>query len=177
MTYNLVCIILHHTKKGDAAGQDRLLGSKAMSGAATGTILVTVENEYSLTGKLEFMLRHRKEVIPIRKDENGIGWIFNERAEETEVPIPNDLLRLMSAVISSEDKLMKGTCEEIAIRSGMKINPSQLTKFLNKHNEILEANHISFENERTSSKRQIVIQYNPPEEFMTEMTAMTEDSV
>ena len=91
MTYNLTCIILHHTKKGDAAGQDRLLGSKAMSGAATGTILVTVENEYSQTGKLEFMLRHKKEVIPIRKDENGIGWTFNEHADEMEVPIPNDL--------------------------------------------------------------------------------------
>ena len=168
MTYNLTCIILHHTKKGDAAGQDRLLGSKAMSGAATGTILVTVENEYSQTGKLEFMLRHKKEVIPIRKDENGIGWIFNEHADEMEVPIPNDLLRLMSAVISSEDKLMKGTCEEIAIRSGMKINPSQLTKFLNKYNVILNANHIEFDNVRSSKKREIVIQYNPPEEFMTE---------
>ena len=177
MTYNLTCVILHHTKKGDAAGQDRLLGSKAMSGAATGTILVTVDYEFSLTGKLEFILRHRKEVIPICKDEKGIGWILNEHAEENEKPIPNDLLRLMSAVVSSEDKLMKGTCVELAIRAGMKIDPSQLTRYLNKYVDILESNHIKFENVRSSSKRQIVIQYNPPEEFMTEMTAMTEESV
>lgn len=57
---HFVCIILHHTKKGEAVGQDRLLGPKAMSGATTGSIILNVESEFSSAGQLEFMLRHKK---------------------------------------------------------------------------------------------------------------------
>lgn len=63
---SLVCIMLHHTKKGEASGkQDKLIGPKAMSGATTGTIIINVLNEFSKTGTLEFMLRHKKEKIVI----------------------------------------------------------------------------------------------------------------
>lgn len=77
----LTCIIIHHIKKGEANGQDKLLGPKAMSAATTGSIILNVETEFSKIGQLEFILRHRKEIVPIMKDENNISWILSNECE------------------------------------------------------------------------------------------------
>ena len=65
---NLVGIVIHHTKKGkEKLDQDNLLGSKALSGATTGTLLLSVRNEFDRHGQLKLILRNNKSVIKSKK--------------------------------------------------------------------------------------------------------------
>lgn len=155
----LVCIILHHTKKGLSAGQDSLLGSKALSGSTTGTILVDVENEFSTSGKLQFILRHKKTIIPITKDKNGIGWDKSDE-DDVEEDIPKNILLLINKVVSSPNHMIKGTCQEIVQQTMMEINPNGLIKYLKKHKSYLNQNHIFFEQEK-GNQRIDTITYKP----------------
>lgn len=155
----LVCIILHHTKKGFSVGQDSLLGSKALSGSTTGTIVVDVENEFSTTGKLQFILRHKKTIIPISKDKNGIGWDLGEE-NDIEETIPRNILLLINKVVSSPNHMIKGTCQEIVQQTMMEINPNGLMKYLKKHQDYLNQNHIFFEQTK-GNQRIDTIKYLP----------------
>lgn len=156
---NLVCLIMHHIKKGAAFGQDKLLGTKAITGAATGTILVDVENEYSTVGSLRFMLRHKKEIIPIQKDENGIGWNLLNEEDYYDESIPKNILLLINAVVASKNRKIEGSCQEIVQQTKIEINPMGLYKYLKKFELILNQNNIMFEKNRTREKRSIVIEY------------------
>ncbi len=156
---NLSCIILHHIKKGNAVGQDRLIGTKALSGATTGTIIINVDNEFSTVGKLEFMLRHKKEVIPIKKDKNGIGWILSKEDDDCIEEIPKSLLNLINTVVSSRNHEILGTSQEIVQKTKMEINPYSLYKYLVKNEKILSQNKISFEKKRTHENRKILVKY------------------
>lgn len=63
-----ICILLvHHTKKGSLAGQDALLGSRALSAATNETITIEIENDFATNAVLAFNLRHLKEKIQIKK--------------------------------------------------------------------------------------------------------------
>ena len=164
MKKKLVCIILHHTKKGDAKGQDKLLGSKAMSGATTGTILINVEDEYASEGRLEFVLRHKKEIIPIIKDDNGIGWDINIQEHiDINEDIPKSLLNLINLLTLQKDKGLSGTSCELVQKAKMEINPVSLFKYLKKHEHILAQNEISFGKEKTREKRLIWLKFNEVE--------------
>ena len=154
----LVCIILHHTKKGEATGQDKLIGSKAMTGATTGTIIINVATEFSKTGTLEFILRHKKDSIPIKKDVDDINWILGEDEEDGMEEIPRNILNLINAVVSRESKEIKGTAQEGVNETKMEVNPFSLFKYLVKHKEILEQNYIYFEKGK-SGKRFILVRY------------------
>lgn len=157
---NLICIILHHTKKGSAVGQDRLLGPKAMSGATTGSIIINVEDEFSTMGNLEFILRHKKEIIPIIKDEKGIGW--DRLKDDTEIineEIPKNLLMLINSVVSNSNHELIGSAQELVQKTKMEINPCCLYKYLVKYQRILNQNGIEFEKKRTHSSRQIIVKY------------------
>lgn len=156
---SLVCIVLHHTKKGETTGkQDKLIGPKAMSGATTGTIIINVVSEFSKTGTLEFMLRHKKEIIPIKKDGDDIGWVLREEDDEGTEEIPRNILNLINTLVSKENKQIKGTSQEIVCETKMEVNPYSLFKYLNKHEEILKQNLITFEKGK-SGKRFIIIRY------------------
>lgn len=74
--------MLHHAKKGVAVGQDKLIGSRAMPVATTGTIILEVDDEFSKIGTLNFILRHKKEKIKVAKDQNDIGWYAGLRGSE-----------------------------------------------------------------------------------------------
>lgn len=156
---NLACIILHHIKKGYAMGQDRLLGTKALSGATTGTILINVVNEFSTVGKLEFMLRHKKEIIPIKKDINNVGWILSDEEVDIIEEIPKNLLNLINTVVVSENHELLGTVQELVQKTKMEINPNALYKYLVKNEVVLKQNGITFERKRTHAHRQILIKY------------------
>ena len=56
--------------------QDNLLGSRALSGATTGTLLLSVRNEFDKHGELKLILRNKKTVFKIKKDENDINWLL-----------------------------------------------------------------------------------------------------
>lgn len=154
----LVCIILHHTKKGEATGQDKLIGSKAMTGATTGTIIINVATEFSKTGTLEFILRHKKDSIPIKKDADDINWILGEDEEDGTEEIPRNILNLINAVVSRESKEIKGTAQEVVNETKMEVNPFSLFKYLVKHKEILEQNYIHFEKGK-SGRSFILVRY------------------
>ena len=47
-----------HTKKGNLAGQDALLGSRALTAATSGTITIEIENDFATNAVLAFNLRH-----------------------------------------------------------------------------------------------------------------------
>lgn len=156
---DLVCIILHHTKKGIANGQDRLIGPKAMSGATSGSILLNVVDEFSKEGTLEFVLRHRKEIIPIKKDNQGIGWELDNNQESVVEEIPKSLLNLINTIIAMDNHELCGNSQEIVQKAKMEINPYALYKYLKKNKSILEQNFISFERIRTHESRKIIIRY------------------
>ena len=63
---NLICVLIHHTKKNkERIDQDNLIGSKALSGATTGTLLLSVRNEFDTHGELKLILRNNKSIIKI----------------------------------------------------------------------------------------------------------------
>lgn len=158
---NLVGIVIHHTKKGkEKLDQDNLLGSKALSGATTGVLLLSVRNEFDKYGQLKLILRNNKSVIKIKKDNKDICWLLDDSEEGTTQEIPRDILFLINTVVSEENQLLKGTCQEIVQKSRMEINPNYLTKFLKLHQNYLDENNVTFKNERTGKKRIITIKYH-----------------
>ena len=158
---NLVGIVIHHTKKGkEKLDQDNLLGSKALSGATTGTLSLSVRNEFDRHGQLKLILRNNKSVIKIKKDDSDISWLLDNSEEGTTQEIPRDILFLINTVVSEKNHILKGTCQEIVQKSRMEINPSYLTKFLKLHQHYLDENNVIFKNERTGKKRMIIIEYH-----------------
>lgn len=158
---NLVCIILHHTKKGIAVGQDRLLGSKAMSAATTGTIILDVADEFSKIGRLEFILRHKKEIISIKKDERDIGWdVSNDIEDEVPENIPRNILFLINKLVSLKEHKIVASCQEIVALTGMDVNPKGLYRYLVKYEKYLTSNHVLFRRDKKCGERVIEIEYN-----------------
>ncbi len=158
---NLVCIIIHHTKKAQSKlDQDNMLGSKALSGATTGTLLLSVRNEFDVHGELKLILRSHKSIIKIRKDENNINWIRdNDECSITE-EIPKNILLLINTIVGLEKHQLIGTCQEIVQKTKMELNPNYLTKYLKQNKHYLDENHISFTNDRNGQKRTIKIIYH-----------------
>ena len=61
MEYSICILLVHHTKKGNLAGQDALLGSRALTAATSGTITIEIENDFATNAVLAFNLRHLKD--------------------------------------------------------------------------------------------------------------------
>lgn len=162
--HNLVCILIHHTKKSKTSiDQDNLLGSKALSGATTGTLLLSVRNEFDNHGELKLILRSHKSIIKIKKDKDNINWILdNDECSITE-EIPKNILLLINTVVGLDNHQLIGTCQEIVQKTKMELNPNYLTKYLKQNNHYLDENHISFTNDRNGQKRIIKIIYHDKE--------------
>lgn len=156
---NLVGIFIHHTKKEvTKSEQDNVIGSKALTGATTGTLLLSVGNEYSQHGKLKLILRNNKTIINIKKDKNNINWILDDSDTSNE-EIPKNILFLINTVVAKNNHKIVGTCQEIVQLANLDINPNYLTKYLKEYRSLLLENHVTFKNERTGTKRLITIQY------------------
>lgn len=159
MAKNLVCILMNHTKKTVTRGAEAHLGSRGLTSSTTGNITINVEDEMSTVGTMEFSLRHKKEIIPIKKDENGIGWNVMNSEELYEESIDKNVLSIINTVVASERKEIEGTCQEIVLQTRIEINPMGLLRFLKKYEKILKDNHIEFSSKRTNKKRMINIKY------------------
>lgn len=97
---NLICILIHHTKKNkERIDQDNLIGSKALSGATTGTLLLSVRNEFDTHGELKLILRNNKSIIKIKKDEKNINWVLDTDEQTVTEEIPKNILQLINAVV------------------------------------------------------------------------------
>lgn len=161
---SLICILIHHTKKNkERIDQDNLIGSKALSGATTGTLLLSVRNEFDTHGELKLILRNNKSIIKIKKDEKNINWVLDTDEQTVTEEIPKNILLLINTVVSLEKHELIGTCQEIVQKSKMELNPNYLTKYLKQNIRYLDENHITFTNERTGQKRTIKITYHKDE--------------
>lgn len=158
----LICFILHHTKKGkENFEQDNMLGSKALSGATTGTFLLKVKNEFDNVGELRIILRNHKEIIPIHKDLNSPEWKLDIEIERITSDIDTNILKIINTVVGSKECMIEGTCQELTKLCFLDINPNYLFKFLKQNEYILSENHVSFSQSRTSKRRIISINYCP----------------
>lgn len=161
---SLICILIHHTKKNkERIDQDNLIGSKALSGATTGTLLLSVRNEFDTHGELKLILRNNKSIIKIKKDEKNINWVLDTDEQTVAEEIPKNILQLINAVVGLEKHELIGTCQEIVQKSKMELNPNYLTKYLKQNKRYLDENHITFTNDRTDQKRTIKIIYHKDE--------------
>lgn len=157
---NLVGIFIHHTKKENAkSDQDKVLGSKAITACCTGTIFLSVSNEFSKTGELRFILRNKTTIIHIKKDTNNINWVLDDKHECGE-DIPRDLLNIINAVVLSKEHKLIGTCQDIAAMTKITFNPASITKYLKQNIDFLTENNITFSNSRVNQKRIITIIYH-----------------
>lgn len=161
---SLICILIHHTKKNkERIDQDNLIGSKALSGATTGTLLLSVRNEFDTHGELKLILRNNKSIIKIKKDEKNINWVLDTDEQTVTEEIPKNILQLINAVVGLEKHELIGTCQEIVQKSKMELNPNYLTNYLKQNKRYLDENHITFTNDRTGQKRTIKIIYHKDE--------------
>ena len=161
---NLICVLIHHTKKNkERIDQDNLIGSKALSGATTGTLLLSVRNEFDKHGELKLILRNNKSIIKIKKDGNDINWVVDTDEQTITEEIPKNILLLINTVVSLEKHELIGTCQEIVQKSKMELNPNYLTKYLKQNKRYLDENHITFTNDRNGQKRTIKIIYHKDE--------------
>lgn len=160
---NLVGIIIHHIKKENVkSDQDKVIGSKALTAGCTGTILLSVSNEFSAHAKLKFILRNNKSIISLKKDNKNINWILDDNLECGE-EIPRNVLNIINTVVSRDNHVLTGTCQEIAVMTNIDFNPKYLTKYLKENTDFLMENNVTFSNERTSGKRTITIVYHEEE--------------
>ena len=161
---NLICVLIHHTKKNkERIDQDNLIGSKALSGATTGTLLLSVRNEFDKHGELKLILRNNKSIIKIKRDGNDINWVVDTDEQTITEEIPKNILLLINTVVSLEKHELIGTCQEIVQKSKMELNPNYLTKYLKQNKRYLDENHITFTNDRNGQKRTIKIIYHKDE--------------
>lgn len=167
---NLICFILHHTKKGkENFEQDNMLGSKALSGATTGTFLLKVKNEFDNVGELRIILRNHKEIIPIHKDMNSPEWKIDNQIERISSDIDTNILKIINTVVGSKENTIQGTCQELTKLCFLDINPNYLFKFLKQNEYVLSENHVSFSQIRTSKKRIISIVYCPDDSMTVDL--------
>ncbi|MCD7807749.1 MAG: AAA family ATPase [Erysipelotrichaceae bacterium] len=158
---NLVGIIIHHTKKGkERMDQDNLLGSRALSGATTGTLLLSVRNEFDRHGELKLILRNKKTVFKIKKDENDINWLLDDDESETTEVIPKNILFLINTVVCEENHKLIGTCQELVQKTRMELNPNFLYKYLKANKKYLDENNVTFDRDRKKGQRIIIIEYH-----------------
>jgi len=167
---NLICILIHHIKKSrERIDQDNLIGSKALSGATTGTLLLSVKNEFDTHGELKLILRNNKSIIKIKKDEKKINWVLDTDEQALTEEIPKNILLLINTVVSLEKHELVGTCQEIVQKTKMELNPNYLTKYLKQNKHYLDENYITFSNDRNGQRRIIRIVYHGNDnEKMTE---------
>lgn len=161
--HGLCCILVHHTKKGKSHTQDSVLGSKSLTSASTGTVLIETENEFSTRGKLRFILRSRKEIINIMKDDEGINWILDE-LEEAEESIDHNILLVITGLVKEETHKMVATCQELTTILNLDLNPKGLYRYLTKHKKTLNDNHVTFEKDRLNGDRVIRLIYSPEDD-------------
>ncbi|MCD7949303.1 MAG: helicase RepA family protein [Erysipelotrichaceae bacterium] len=158
---NLVGIIIHHTKKGkERMDQDNLLGSRALSGATTGTLLLSVRNEFDKHGELKLILRNKKTVFKIKKDENDINWLLDDDESETTEVIPKNILFLINTVVCEPNHKLIGTCQELVQKTRMELNPNFLYKYLKANKKYLDENNVTFDRDRKKGQRIIIIEYH-----------------
>ena len=82
---------------------------------------------------LLFSTTHKKEIIPIIKDDNGIGWDINIQEHiDINEDIPKSLLNLINLLTLQKDKGLSGTPCELVQKAKMEINPVSLFKYLKK---------------------------------------------
>lgn len=161
MKYHLCCILIHHTRKGSSHTQDSVLGSKSLTSASTGTILIETENEFSTRGKLRFILRSKKEIISIKKDEKGINWILDDMDEEINEHIDRNILFIINALAKEKSRKIEGNCQELVANMNLDLNPRGLFKYLSKHKMILAQNNITFSRKRNGKERTIELVFSP----------------
>ena len=158
--HSLCCIIIHHSKKGRVNNQDSTLGSRALTGAVTGTVLIDVDNEFSNQGYLKFITRSTKEIIPIKKNPDGISWIFNtDDNPDDEETIDYNTLSVIKALVKANNFTLEGSCQELCEKMNLDINPKGLLKFLNRNQKLLEDNCVSFSTSRSGNGRFIKLKY------------------
>ena len=158
MNHSICCILIHHAKKGRAVSQDSVLGSKSLTSASTGTIIIDVEDEFSEYGQLKFILRSKKEIIPIKKDENKINWVLDDEIRSDE-SINKNLLQIINYLIKDSAHCIEGNYEEVCVKMNLELNPAGFSRFLKKNEKILNENHIFFKLHRTSQSRLVVLYY------------------
>lgn len=162
MKHNIITIILHHTKKGkERIEQDNMLGSKALSGATTGTILLNVKNEFSSYGELKFILRNHTEIIPIQRKEDSPMWVLLQDEEIGDTDIDPNVLKIIMKLVDIKE--VSGTCQEVTKKFNLEINPAKLTQFLRENKEVLLSNEVTFNQKRTKQQRLITIKLIKPE--------------
>ncbi len=159
MEHSICCILIHHAKKGRAVSQDSVLGSKSLTSASTGTVIIDVEDEFSEYGQLKFILRSKKEIIPIKKDENKINWVLDDEIRSDE-SINKNLLMIISFLIKDSSHALEGNYEEVCVKMGLELNPAGFSRFLKKNEKILNENHIFYKLYRTSQSRFVELWYN-----------------
>lgn len=159
MKHSICCILIHHAKKGRAVSQDSVLGSKSLTSASTGTIIIDVEDEFSEYGQLKFILRSKKEILPIKKDENKINWVLDDEIRSDE-SINKNLLLIINFLIKDSSHTLEGNYEEVCVKMGLELNPAGFSRFLKKNKIILNENHIFFKLHRTAHSRMVELFYN-----------------
>lgn len=152
----IVCIVLHHTKKGDSKRGESFLGTTALTAATSGGIELVLTNRECTRAELEFDLRHITEVIPLRRAENGAGWILGSH-DDSNSDIDEDILAIIKKVARSKEHEISGTAQELVAKTGVTFNPVWLLRKLKSFQNVLDENHIKFRTERTSNKRIIYI--------------------
>lgn len=157
MEYAICILLVHHTKKGNLAGQDALLGSRALTAATSGTITIEIENDFATNAVLAFNLRHLKEKIQIKKDSQRINWILNEDVETIEDHIDINVLSIIHTLAKHPSKQLEGSCQELSARINYTENPKGLYRFLERHRDTLVENKVTFYKTRNGQKRQIIL--------------------
>lgn len=157
---NGVCIlVIHHLRKmGDEDPMNRLSGTNGLSGAADGTLILVRENRQEGAAKLYATGRDMEDVEE-ELDFEDCRWSRVTAMDKLRLDfLLNPLQRLLY-----EKGEFTGTASELADLlegRGVIYTPSQLSKYIQAHDDLLAKAGIVLKTKRTSSQRTLHLWMN-----------------
>lgn len=157
---NGVCIlVIHHLRKmGDEDPMNRLSGTNGLSGAADGTLILVRENRQEGVAKLYATGRDIEDAEE-ELDFEDCRWSRVTAMDKLRLDfLLNPLQRLLH-----ENGEFTGTASELADllgERGVIYTPSQLSKYIQAHDDLLAKAGIVLETKRTSNQRTLHLWMN-----------------
>ena len=156
---DLCILIVHHTRKQDADSFDTISGTNGLLGAADGAFVLEKKSRTNNKAILSVSGRDQQDQkLYLEFDHNHCLWNLVEEETEFFQEPKDELLEIISSVVTQEKKVWSGTATELIQQFSLNLQANVLTRRLNVAVSKLQKEYnILYETKRTSEQRIITL--------------------
>lgn len=157
---DLCILIVHHTRKQDADDSfDTISGTNGLLGAADGAFVLEKKSRTNNKAILSVSGRDQQDQkLYLEFDHNHCLWNLVEEETEFFQEPKDELLEIISSVVTQEKKVWSGTATELIQQFSLNLQANVLTRRLNVAVSKLQKEYnILYETKRTSEQRIITL--------------------